>query len=113
MNPIGFDPHGMSDQELLDKSVEIHKRLAFAGRFSNDGRLVEQLQNMAAACAFAQQERNQQRMFEMLHKNRPDEKDLSAEPKKTAVKTNGKDGRVSATREGSFRAARTSRPVKE
>lgn len=112
MNPIGFDPYSMTDQELLDKSTEIHKRLAFAGRFSQDGRLVEQLQNMAAACAFVMGERQQQRMFEALHKNRPDEVDLSAE-KKVVAKTNGKDGRASATREGSFRAARTSRPVKE
>jgi hypothetical protein len=113
MNPIGFDPFTMTDQELLDKSCEIHKRLAFAGRFSNDGRLVEQLQNMAASCAFAQQERNQQRMFEAIHKNRPDSVDLSAPPKRAIVKTNGRDGRGSATREGSFRAARTARPIKE
>lgn len=113
MNPIGFDPFSMSDQELLDKSCEIHKRLAFAGRFSNDSHLVEQLQNMAASCAFAQTERMQSRTFEALHKNSPDETDLSAEPRKAVVKTNGKDGRASSTREGSFRSARTSRPIKE
>jgi roadblock/LC7 domain-containing protein len=113
MNPIGFDPFSMTDQELLDKSCEIHKRLTFAGRFSNDGRLVEQLQNMAASCAFAQNERNQQRMFETLNKNQSDEVDVTAEPKKKVAKTNGKDGRPSTTREGSFRAARTRTPVKE
>lgn len=113
MNPIGFDPLSMTDQELLDKSMEIHKRLAFAGRFSCDAMLVEQLQNMANSCAFAQMERTQIRMFEMLQKNKPDEVDISAEPKKSLPKTNGKDGKVSSTRESSFRAARTTRPVKE
>lgn len=113
MNPIGFDPFNMTDQELLDKSVEIHKRLTYAGRFSCDGNLVEQLQNMAASCAFAQSERSQRRMFETLNKNKPDEVDLSAQKNKATPKTNGKDTRVSATREGSFRASRTSRPIKE
>jgi hypothetical protein len=112
MNVIGFDPIGMTDQELLDKTVEIHKRLAYAGRFSNSGELVEQLKAMADACAFAQRERLVQRAFEASIKGRPEQVDIEG-PKPPVAKTNGREGRVATTRESSFRAARTSRPVKE
>ncbi len=109
MTPIGFDPQGMTDQELLDKMMEIHKRLAWAGKFSACPHLVEQLRNMANACSFAQTERTQQRAFEAMNKNRPDEVEL-VQKKNTVVKTNGASSRASATRESGFRITRTTTP---
>lgn len=107
-----FDPHGLTDQELLDKTTEIHKRLAYAGRFSGDATLMNQLQSMAEACAFEARERAGQRMFDMLNKNQPESKELTGEGK-VAAKRNSKAEEVSAKREGTFRVSRSSTPTKE
>lgn len=111
---LNFNPNAMTDQELLDKTTEIHKRLAYSERFSMDGNLVAQLRAMADACAFEARERSNQRMFDMLNKNKPDEKDLTPSPKdKTSAKTNSTKSGISVKREGGLRAQRSSTPVKD
>lgn len=111
---IFFNPSGMTDQELLDKTTEIHKRLLYASRFSSNGTLVDQLRSMADACAFEANERAQKRMFEMLNKNKPTEKDLTPDATKPKVaKTNSAKEGESVKREGGFRIGRSTTPTKE
>ena len=107
-----FDAHSLTDQELIDKTMEIQKRLAYAGRFSSDSRLIEQLQMMADACAFEARERSNIRMYEMLNKSQPDEKELTGVGK-ISTKRNSKVEAKSPKREGAFRVTRTTTPVKE
>lgn len=108
MHVVGFNPKGMTDQELADKTTEIHKRLAYSGRFSLDGYLVEQLSKMAEACAFETRERAMQRQYEEMNKSKAVEKDLTPDPK--APKTNGGKDTVSAKRESGFRVSRSKSP---
>jgi len=112
---FNFNPQAMTDQELLEKTTEIHKRLAYAQRFSLDGYLVEQLRSMADACAFEANERASTRLFEALNKNKPDEKVLTVDStsKKEVSKTNGKVDNNTVKKESGFRIARTQSPSKE
>ena len=111
MHFVGLDTKNMTDQELADKTAEIHKRLSYAGRFSLDGYLVEQLQAMAEACAFEARERAAQRQYEIMNKNAPEGKDLTPDPKsKQGSKTNGTKATPSFKRDSGFRVARSSKP---
>ena len=110
---LNFNTTAMTDQELLDKTTEIHKRLAYAQRFSTDGRLVEQLRAMAEACAFEAGERANRRLFDILNKNRSDENDLTPDSKTKTSKTNGNTAGTTVKKEGVFRTTRTSAPVKD
>ncbi len=113
MHFVGLDTKSMTDQELADKATEIHKRLAYAGRFSLDGFLVDQLKAMAEACAFEARERASQRQFEAMSKSAEEEKNLTPDPKpKHAIKTNGGKAETSAKRENGFRVSRSSRPTR-
>ena len=106
---FGFNPKGMSDQELTEKTAEIHKRLAYSSRFMSDGRLVEQLKSMADACAFEAMERMQQRQFEILNKNKKEETNLTPSVDKED-KTNSAEVTKSSKRENPYRVSRSSRP---
>lgn len=110
MHVVGFNPKGMTDQELADKTTEIHKRLAYSGRFSLDGYLVEQLSNMAEACAFEARERIVQRQYDEMNKSKSTEKDLTPDPKAKMAKTNGGKNDASAKRESGFRVSRSKSP---
>lgn len=103
----------MSDQELLDKTVEVHKRLAYARRFSVDAHLLSQLQEMADACAFTHEERQHQHLYDTLYGRLPEESELTGEIKATVAKTNGANRRTSSTRESSLRTVRSTRPIKD
>lgn len=107
-----FNTTAMTDQELLDKTTEVHKRLAYAQRFSGDPMLINTLTGMAEACAFEATERANKRMFDMMVAGKPDERDLTASPK-VKPKTNGQTISDNIKREGAVRIMRTSRPVKE
>ncbi len=111
---LNFNPQAMTDQELLDKTTEIHKKLVWAQRFSCNGTLIDQLKTMADACAFEGNERASRRLFDALNKNRPDEKDITPDhSKKASDKTNGKEASTSVKRENVFRSNRSTKPVKE
>lgn len=53
---LGFDPTGMSDEELMQKSMDIHARLVWAGRFGG-GEMITRLQELLAQIEFERQER--------------------------------------------------------
>jgi hypothetical protein len=110
---FNFNTKAMTDQELLDKTVEVNKKLAYAQRFSQDGNLVDSLMQMAEACAFESQERANQQVYNLMNANKPVEKDLTPNSNIKVSKTNGKQSTDSVKREGVMRVMRSSRPVKE
>lgn len=55
-DPFGFDPAKLSDDDLLQRQMELHRRIVWAGRFSS-GETVEQLRVLLAAVEFERQER--------------------------------------------------------
>lgn len=55
-DPFGFDPAKLSDDDLLQRQTELHRRIVWAGRFSS-GETVEQLKALLAAVEFERQER--------------------------------------------------------
>lgn len=110
-----FNPHALTDQEIMDKLSEINGKLNFAARYSGDPSLTETMRNMAEQCVFVLSERAQQRLFDTLNKNAVDEKfwDETGESRK-GQKTNGNSGATSAKKVISGgRMARSSKPVKE
>jgi hypothetical protein len=62
---LGFDPSGMSDEELLAKTTELHARLVWASRFGGSD-LVAGLQHYLGAIEFERQERS----LKMIQKQR-------------------------------------------
>lgn len=53
---IDFDPTAMSDEELMNKQVALHSRLAWATRFSGSD-TVQRLQEFLSAIEFERAER--------------------------------------------------------
>jgi hypothetical protein len=53
---FGFDPTGMSDEELMQKSMDIHARLVWANRFGG-AEIITRLQELLAMIEFERQER--------------------------------------------------------
>lgn len=58
----GFNPELMSDQELIDKLLQLQTRLGIAGRYGSAA--VEQLNSMILLCSATLSERFDRRMFE-------------------------------------------------
>ena len=109
-----FNTKAMTDQELLETTSKVHKRLIYASKFSGDDMLVNQLRSMADACAFEAGERERLRIFELMNKNRKDETDLTPDEKsQIAEKTNGKTPTKSSRSDSGFRTKRTSQPGKD
>jgi hypothetical protein len=53
---FGFDPTGMSDEELMQKSMDLHTRLVWANRFGG-AEIITRLQELLAQVEFERQER--------------------------------------------------------
>lgn len=107
---LGFDPQSLSDQELLEKQLEIYKRLVWATKFSSSGALVEQLQNMADMCVSTYNERMNRKMFDLIQGNRPDAVDICAEKKPAPTKVASK---ARSMNRNTLRKERTSAPIKD
>ena len=103
----------MTDQELLETSNKINKRLVYASRFSCDDMLINQLRSIADACTFEAIEREQSRLFEMMNKNRKNETDLTPDGTTQTEKTNGKTSVKSSRSDTGLRTKRTSQPSKD
>ncbi len=104
-----FDPASLTDQELLDRQIELHKKLAWSSRFSGSEMLVVQLRNMVTQCEIEYGDRMNRRTFEILHGKKPDFVDICApikeKPKKDMAKAKDYGSRYTQ------RAGRSSVPI--
>lgn len=103
----------MTDQELLDKSTDIHKKLVFARRFSSQSTLVESLERIAEGCRAELAERAERRVFDMLNATSKESKELTGWNNEKVQKTNGNQIATGVKRDIGQRMARTTRPVKD
>jgi hypothetical protein len=71
MDIPGFDPKVFTDQQLLDKETELHKRIAYAARFAGAD-TIQQFQNFLQAIATERMERLVHSTWEMRQKMFPD-----------------------------------------
>lgn len=68
---FGFDPKTLTDDELLNKTIELRGKLVYASRFSTPG-LLATLQGILQSVEFESQERAARRFFEFQQKAFPD-----------------------------------------
>lgn len=68
----GFDPTGMTDDELLNKQSELNQRLVYASRFSASTEMAAQFMAMISAIEHERRERVLKVAFDMRQSMFPD-----------------------------------------
>lgn len=85
----GFNPTGMSDEELLNRQGELSRRLGWASRFSGSGDMSGQLYAMITAIEAERRDRVLRMMFSERQKLFPEiietEPDLAQEHRRKVV----------------------------
>jgi hypothetical protein len=114
----GFNPSGMSDEELMNRQVELNRRLSYAARFSGSD-MTSQLLAMIQSIEFERRERILKTIFVQRNAMFPDiietEPDLAAEHKRKVEDAEQDDRMSTRRRQGRERVTlkKTSTPTKE
>jgi hypothetical protein len=97
----GFDPHNMSEDELLTRQGELSRRLSFANRFSSSGEMADQIMRMIQTIEAVRRDRVLKIMFDERNKMFPEiietEPELAAEHKRK-ITDNENDERMATRR---------------
>lgn len=109
-----FDFETMTNNEIMERLMDLHRKMAIAGHYGGSG-AIEQLQMMIDQCNDVLRDRSMRDSMETMIKNTPSEKNWDAPARKSRnlAKTNGKDTPNNVSRTGGLRINRTSKPVKE
>lgn len=110
-DPFSFDPAKLTDDELMNRQMDLQRRIVWCSRFST-GEAVEQLQVMLAAVEFERRERFFNLQQALFNAQFPavieTEPDLKEEPAKETRKPSNKH---QVTKRAAM--VRTSRPTND
>ena len=105
-----FDPSKLTDQEILDKLVELNRRYVWACKFSGSPQIGEQIKLMIDQCTFVHNERLNAKLFQMVTKNIGDTLDFDKGRDEQKAPAGKKPVKV---RDHSLRITKSSEPVKD